>query len=67
MPTKQYVKVTLVKSISGRSVKHVACIRGLGLTGKMHQSRVDLKTRENMGMVNKVAYLLRVEDVAVEK
>lgn len=63
MEAKEYIKVTLVRSLNGRIAKHKCCVRGLGLTGKMHQSRVVLKTKENMGMVNKVAYLLKVENV----
>jgi large subunit ribosomal protein L30 len=55
------VKVTLVKSLNGRLIKHKACVRGLGLR-RMHHSVVVQDTVENRGMINKVAYLLKVED-----
>lgn len=56
------VKVTLIKSLNGRSHNHKCCVRGLGLTGKMHQSRLVKMTPENMGMVKKVAYLLDIQE-----
>jgi large subunit ribosomal protein L30 len=55
------VKVTLVKSLNGRLTKHKACVRGLGLR-RMHHSVLVQDTVENRGMINKVAYLLKVED-----
>jgi large subunit ribosomal protein L30 len=55
------VKVTLVKSLNGRLTKHKACVRGLGLR-RMHHSVTIQDTVENRGMINKVAYLLKVED-----
>lgn len=55
------VKVTLVKSTNGRLSKHKACVRGLGLR-RMHHSVIVDDTVENRGMINKVAYLLKVED-----
>jgi large subunit ribosomal protein L30 len=55
------VKVTLVKSLNGRLTKHKACVRGLGLR-RMHHSVTVQDTVENRGMINKVAYLLKVED-----
>lgn len=57
----EQVKVTLVKSTSGRLKNHKACVAGLGLR-RMHQSRVVIATPENMGMINKVSYLLKVEE-----
>lgn len=62
MTTKQ-IKVTLVKSTFGRLEKHKACVRGLGL-GKMHSSFTLTATPEVMGMVNKVAYMLKVEELS---
>ena len=55
------VKVTLVKSKYGRLKKHQACVAGLGLRRINHSVVVD-DTPENRGMINKVSYLLRVED-----
>ena len=55
------VKVTLVKSKYGRLKKHQACVAGLGLRRINHSVIVE-DTPENRGMINKVSYLLRVED-----
>ena len=55
------VKVTLVKSKYGRLKKHQACVSGLGLR-RINQSVIVEDTPENRGMINKVSYLLRVED-----
>lgn len=56
------IKVTLVKSLTGRIPGHAECVRGLGLR-RMHHSVVVKDTPENRGMVNKVSYLLKVEEV----
>ena len=55
------LKVTLVRSYHGRLKNHQACVRGLGLR-RMHHTVEVLDTPENRGMVNKVSYLLRVEE-----
>lgn len=55
------VKVTLVKSRYGRLKKHQACVAGLGLR-RINHSVVVEDTPENRGMINKVSYLLRVEE-----
>ena len=54
------VKITLVKSKFGRLRNHRACVAGLGLR-RMHQSVVVADTPENRGMINRIAYLLLVE------
>lgn len=56
------LKITLVKSKYGRLESHQQCVRGLGLR-RMHHSRVIDDTPENRGMINKVAYMLKVEEV----
>ncbi|HHB12163.1 MAG TPA: 50S ribosomal protein L30 [Chromatiales bacterium] len=56
------IKVTLVRSLNGRLKNHKACARGLGLR-RMHHSTVVADTPQNRGMINKIAYLLRVEEV----
>lgn len=56
------VKVTLVKSIHGRLENHKLCVAGLGLR-KIHQSRIVEDTPANRGMINKVSYLLKIEEV----
>ena len=56
------VKLTLVKSKFGRLASHRACVTGLGLR-RMHHSVVVADTPENRGMINRIAYMLRVESV----
>lgn len=55
------LKVTLVRSAHGRLKAHRACVRGLGIR-RMHNSVLVDDTPENRGMINKVSYLLKVED-----
>jgi large subunit ribosomal protein L30 len=62
MVEKKQVKVTLVKSTNGRLASHKACVRGLGLR-RLHHSILVEDTPENRGMINKIAYLLRIEEV----
>ncbi len=62
MAKAQKLKITLVKSRFGRLASHRACVAGLGLR-KMHQSVTVEDTPENRGMINKVSYLLKVEEV----
>ncbi len=58
---KKKLKITLVKSKHGRKKGHEACVRGLGLR-RMHHTVEVLDTPENRGMINKVSYLLKVEE-----
>jgi large subunit ribosomal protein L30 len=55
------VKVTLLKSRHGRLKNHRACVAGLGLRRIRHSVVVD-DTPENRGMINKISYLLQVEE-----
>lgn len=61
MASANKLKVTLVRSTNGRIVKHKACVSGLGLRRMHHTVTVD-DTPENRGMINKVSYLLKVEE-----
>ncbi len=61
MAKAKELKVTLVKSKHGRLKSHRDCVAGLGLR-KMHQTVVVADTPENRGMINRVAYLLSVEE-----
>ncbi|MBT8089064.1 MAG: 50S ribosomal protein L30 [Gammaproteobacteria bacterium] len=61
MATPKELKVTLVKSKFGRLKSHRACVAGLGLR-KMHQTVRVIDTPENRGMINRVSYLLSVEE-----
>ena len=55
------IKVTQIKSINGRLQAHKACVAGLGLRRINHTVEV-IDTPENRGMINKVSYLLKVEE-----
>ena len=59
--TKQ-LKLTMYRSIHGRLKAHKSCARGLGIR-KMHNSVVVSDTPENRGMINKISYMLHVEEV----
>ena len=61
MAKPKLLKVTLVKSRHGRLKAHKACVAGLGLR-KLNHSVTVQDTPENRGMINKVAYLLQVEE-----
>ncbi len=54
--------VTLVRSKNGRLRSHKACVAGLGLR-RMHQTVQVIDTPENRGMINKVQYMLNVEEI----
>jgi len=62
MAKPKELKVTLVKSKYGRLKKHKACVAGLGLR-KVHQTVQVADTPENRGMINRISYLLSVEEV----
>jgi large subunit ribosomal protein L30 len=55
------IKVTLVKSLNGRRAAHKACASGLGLR-RMHHTVEVIDTPSNRGMINKIAYMLNVEE-----
>ena len=59
--SEKKIKVTLVKSTIGRLKKHKDCVAGLGLR-RIRQSVDVIDTPANRGMINKVSYLLSVED-----
>ncbi|MDR2001021.1 MAG: 50S ribosomal protein L30 [Zoogloeaceae bacterium] len=54
------IKVTLVKSVIGTKQDHRATVRGLGLR-KLNSSAELVDTPEVRGMIQKVAYLVKVE------
>lgn len=58
--TAKTIKVTQVKSLAGRLQKHRATVRGLGLRRIGHTVEVE-DTPSVRGMINQVAYLLKVE------
>ena len=61
MAKTKELKVTLVKSKHGRLKSHKACVAGLGLR-RMHQTVTVKDTPENRGMINRISYLLSVEE-----
>lgn len=61
MADKKQMRVTLVKSVNGRLPSHRATVTGLGLR-RMHHSVVLEDTPATRGMVNKISYLLKVEE-----
>jgi len=62
MANSKELKVTLVKSKYGRLKSHKACATGLGLR-KMHQTVTVADTPENRGMINRISYMVSVEEV----
>ena len=61
MSDTKKLKVTLVRSMYGRTPGHQQCVRGLGLR-RMHHCVEVIDTPENRGMINKVTYMLKVEE-----
>jgi large subunit ribosomal protein L30 len=62
MAKAKELKVTLVKSKHGRLKSHKACVTGLGLR-KIHQTVTVADTPENRGMINRISYMIAVEEV----
>lgn len=60
MSDEKYIKITQIKSSSGRLKAHKQCLAGLGLRRIGHTVSV-IDTPSNRGMVNKVYYMVRVE------
>ncbi|MDT8410026.1 MAG: 50S ribosomal protein L30 [Wenzhouxiangellaceae bacterium] len=56
------LRVTLVRSPNGKIGKHRATVRGLGLRRMNHSVEVE-DTPAIRGMINKVIYLLKVEQL----
>jgi large subunit ribosomal protein L30 len=61
MAEARKIKVTLVRSAFGRLPRHKACVKGLGLR-RMHHTVSVQNTPANRGMINKISYMLRVEE-----
>ena len=60
--SEKKLQVTMTKSKIGRLASHQACLKGLGLRRINHSVQV-LDTVENRGMINKISYMLRVEEL----
>ncbi len=61
MAKKEQINVTLIRSPIGTLPKHRETVRGLGLK-RMHQTVTLEDTPSVRGMVNKVYYMVRVEE-----
>ena len=59
--SKQQLKLTLRRSVNGRLKAHKDCVRGLGLRRIGHTVEVQ-DTPAVRGMINRVSYLLSVEE-----
>ena len=59
MSDKKTLTVKLVKSVAGTRQSHRATVAGLGLR-KLNSERVLEDTAAVRGMINKVAYLVKV-------
>ncbi len=56
------LNVTMMKSKIGRLKSHKACLQGLGLK-RINQTVEVISTPENKGMINKIAYMIKVEEI----
>ncbi len=61
-----FLKITLVKGLSGRTEHQRKVVKGLGLT-KLHRAVLRQNTPEIRGMVEKVKFLLHVEETGDAK
>ena len=59
--SKATIRVTQARSTAGRLKQHQACVKGLGLRRIGHTVEVE-DTPSVRGMINKVNYLIKVED-----
>lgn len=55
------LSVTLQRSLNGRLASHRACATGLGLR-RIRQTVVVDDTPENRGMINKINYMVEVQE-----
>jgi large subunit ribosomal protein L30 len=53
------IKIKQIKSGIGRASSHQACLKGLGIR-RLHQEVLVDPTPENLGMIAKVSYMLKV-------
>ena len=61
MASAKKIRVSQTRSSSGRLQNHKATLIGLGLRRIRHTVELD-DTPEIRGMINKVAYMVKVED-----
>jgi len=56
------LKLTAIRSLHGRLKTHQACARGLGIR-RIHNPVTVVDTPENRGMIDKIEYMLKVEEI----
>lgn len=61
MSKPSMIRIKLIRSTIGRLASHKACVKGLGLRRMNHEVEV-MDTPENRGMINKIEYLLEVQE-----
>ncbi|HHT11079.1 MAG TPA: 50S ribosomal protein L30 [Atribacter sp.] len=64
--TKKLLKITLKKSVIGRLKSHRRTVQSLGLR-KINHSVIHDDNPSIRGMVNKISYLLEVENIEGEE
>lgn len=62
MSNHKKLKITLVRSINGTSKHQKECINGLGLRRMHHEVTLD-DSATVRGLIAKVTYMLKVEEV----
>jgi large subunit ribosomal protein L30 len=62
MANAKKLKVTLVRSPHGRVHSHKASVAGLGLR-RMHHTVIVEDTPATRGMINKVYYMVKCEEI----
>ena len=60
MAKKEMIKITLIKSLIGRTTSQKGTVVGLGLK-KMHHTVEIQDTPEVRGMINAINFMLKVE------
>jgi large subunit ribosomal protein L30 len=60
MAKKEMIKITLIKSLIGRTASQKGTVVGLGLK-KMHHTVEIQDTPEVRGMINAINFMLKVE------
>jgi large subunit ribosomal protein L30 len=56
------IKITLIKSLAGKKERHRRTIKALGLK-KMHSSVIKEDNPQIRGMIDRVSYMVKVNDV----
>lgn len=56
------IKITLIKSLAGKKERHRRTIKALGLK-KVHSSIIKENNPQIRGMISKVSYMVKVNDV----